>query len=120
MEVTKEQVDALQKEAEVAYQKLSLLKDAYYKAESEYIKKLNRFRELDHHLALIDGRLKKVPPGGERKVKKQPELTLEQLKTIAEKLGFDLTSVDEPEEENEEVVEAIMEEEEATKDEAQV
>lgn len=117
MEVTKEQVDILQKEAELAYQKLSLLKDAYFKAESDYIKKLSAFKNLDHRLALIDGRLKKIPPSSERKVKKQPELTLDQLKSIASKLGFDLTSVDEvgevEEEENEEIVEAIMEEEQA-------
>lgn len=104
MEVTKEQVELLRKEAEVSYQKYSLLRDAYTKAESDYFKKSRRFQNLDHELALIDGRLKKIPSSGERKEKKQPELTLDQLKAIAEKLGFDLTKVDEIVENREEEV----------------
>jgi hypothetical protein len=107
----KSTVDQAKKEAEEAYTKLALLKDAYFKAESDYIKKLSRFRNFDYELAQTDGRLKKIPAQGERKVKKQPELTLDQLKAIAENLGFDLTSINEPEEENEEVIEALVEEE---------
>jgi len=112
MEVTKEQVDVAQKEAELAYQKLSLLKDAYFKAETDYIRKSRCFQDLDHKLALIDGRLKKIAPSTTKKTQKQPQLTLDQLKAIAMKLGFDLTTIEEPEEEvDEETVNAIMEEE---------
>jgi hypothetical protein len=95
----KESVNQLQKEAEEAFVKLSLLKDAYYKAESDYLKKLSRFRNADYSLALIDGRLKKIPAQGERKEKKQPELTLDQIKGIAEKLGIQLTVTQEEVEE---------------------
>ena len=112
MEVTKEQVDVAQKEAELAYQKLSLLKDAYFKAETDYIRKSRCFQDLDHKLALTDGRLKKIAPSATKKTQKQPQLTLDQLKAIAMKLGFDLTTIEEPEEENEEIVEALMQEEE--------
>ena len=117
----KETVERAQKEAEEAYVKLSLLKDAYFKAESDYVKKSARFRNFDYELAQIDGRLKKVAPSGSKKTKKQPELTLDQLKSIAEKLGFNLNTIEEVEEEvDEEVIEAIMESEEAKVNEAQV
>ncbi len=96
MEVTKEQVDVARKDAEQAWTKFSLLKEAFSKAESDYVRKVNHFHNIDHELALIDGRLKKIPSSG------QPELTLDQLKSIAEKLGFDLTEVDETIEEREE------------------
>jgi hypothetical protein len=101
-------VDEARREASEAYTKMSLLKDAALKAEADYIKKLARFRNFDYELAQTDGRLKKLPPQGERKTKKQPELTLEQLRTIAEKLGFNLNTIEETEE-TEEVIEALME-----------
>ena len=107
----KSTVDQARKEAEEAYTKVSLLKDAYWKAEADYEKKVSRFRNFDYELAQTDGRLKKLPSQGERKVKKQPELTLDQLKDIATKLGFDLTTISEPEEDNEEAIQAMMEEE---------
>lgn len=95
----KETVERAQREAEDAYTKLALLKEAYFKAESDYIKKVSRFRNFDYELAQTDGRLKKLKPQGERKEKKQPELTLEQLKSIAAKLGFNLNNIEEVEEE---------------------
>ena len=104
----KSTVDIAQKEAEEAWLKLSILKDAYFKAEKDYLKKSSRFRNFDYELALTDGRLKKVAPSGERKVKKQPELTLEQIRTIAQNLGISINVEEEP---DEETVEAIMEEE---------
>jgi hypothetical protein len=104
--VDKLTVDKAREEAERSYVKFSLLKDAYIKAESDYIKKVDHFKNLDYKLALEDGRLKKVPPseGKERKTQKQPELTLDQLKAIAAKLGVNI-SIEEPEEESEEVQE---------------
>jgi len=111
----KETVERAQKEAEEAYTKLSLLKDAYFKAEADYVKKCARFRNFDYELAQIDGRLKKVTPSTAKKEKKQPELTLDQLKAIAQKLGFNLNNIEEPKEEvDEETIEAIMEEEGST------
>lgn len=103
-----ETVCKAKKEAEEAWTKVALLKDAYYKAEKDYMEKVTRFRALDYELALIDGRLKKLPPAGKetKKTQKQPELTLEQLKAIATKLGFNLNEVevvDEEEVEDEEV-----------------
>jgi hypothetical protein len=108
-QVDQETVDRSRKEAEEAYIKLSLLKDAFWKAESDYMRKVSRFRNFDYELAQTDGRLKKIPSSTQRKEKKQPELTLDQLKSIALKLGFDLTQVDEAEEQDEEITEAIME-----------
>lgn len=98
----KDLVCQAKKEAEVAWTKYSLLKDLYTKAENEYLEKRKRFEELDYQLALVDGRLKKLPPSGDgQKVKKQPELSLEQIKGIAEKLGVKLTIEEEPESEEE-------------------
>ena len=57
----KETVDQARKEADEAWTKFALLKDAYLKAESDYCKKQTKFRNFDYELALIDGRFKKVP-----------------------------------------------------------
>ena len=86
----KETVDRTRKEAEKAWTKMSLLKEVYFKAEAEYIKKLSRFRNFDYELALTDGRLKKIPAREKRGVKKQPELTMEQLRSVAATLGVTL------------------------------
>ncbi len=95
----KQTVDQARKEAEEAYVKFSLLRDAFIKAETNYFKKLRQFKDMDYVLALTDGRLKKIPTGEKgRETKKQPELTLDQLKSIAAKLGVNI-SVEEPEEE---------------------
>ena len=87
-------VSEARKVVEASFIKMSLLKDAFYKSEKDYIKKLEQFKTMDYELALKDGRFKKLPSQGERKEKKQPQLTLDQLKSIAEKLGFDLSSID--------------------------
>jgi len=94
--VTKEAVEQAKKEAGIAYQKYSLLKECYTKAEKDYFEKSQRFQSMDHELALTDGRLQKIPSAthGERKQTKKPELTLDQLKSIAEKLGFNLNEID--------------------------
>ena len=86
-DVSNEFVESLRKEAEIAYTKYLLLKDSANKAEKDYLKKSQRFRELDYQLALVDGRLKKVQPKVETKKKKMPELSLEQLREIAITLG---------------------------------
>jgi hypothetical protein len=110
-EVTKWQVDEARKIADKAYLTYSNLKTLYLEAEKDWIAKANKFKALDYQLAEIDGRLKKIPPSAERKTKKQPELTLEQLQAIAAKLGVSIT-VEEPEEDNEEVITSIMEDSE--------
>ena len=86
-DVSKEFVESLRGEAEIAYTKYLLLKDSANKAEKDYLKKSQRFRELDYQLALVDGRLKKVQPKVETKKKKIPQLSLEQLKEVAAILG---------------------------------
>jgi hypothetical protein len=108
-EVTKQQVDTAREEAEHAYTKYHLLKEAFLKAEKEYLDKVKKFKKLDYELAEIDGRLKKIPSASskERKMQKQPELSLDQLKAIAERLGFDLSAGEI--EDSEEVVEAVVE-----------
>lgn len=113
----KETVNQARVEAEQAHTKLNLLRECYNKALVEYNEKSELFRKLDYELALEDGRLIKLPSAtpGQRKMKKQPELSLDQLKAIATKLGFDLTEVDEVDEEeseeemDEESIKAIME-----------
>lgn len=114
MEITKAQVDIARSDAESAYTKYHLLKEAADKAEKIYLEKLNTFKDLDYKLALVDGRLKKLPPSGEgRKEKKQPELTLEQIQSIAANLGIKITieeedhEIEEMESEAEGIEEAI-------------
>ena len=99
----RETVDRTRREAEKAWTKLSILKDAYFKARADYIKKLSRFKNFDHELALTDGRLKKIPARGERKQKKQPELTMEQLRSIAATLGVNISAENEEPETEEEM-----------------
>ena len=94
--MTKETVDQARKEAELAYTKFALLKDAYLKAEADYLHKSRRFQNFDRELAEVDGRLKKIPPQGQRKEKKPPELTVDQLRKIAATLGINI-AVDEDE-----------------------
>jgi hypothetical protein len=114
MTVEKWQVDNAKKEAGDAYQTYSLLKEQFTKAEKEYFEKSQLFQKLDYQLALTDGRMTKVTSAkATQKVQKQPALTLEQLKTIAEKLGFSLTEVEKlakAEEVDEETIEMIMKE----------
>ena len=105
----KETVAKARKESEEAYLVYANLKSTYLQAESDWLKKSRRFKDFDYQLALTDGRLKQIPSGEERKQKKQPELSLDQLKAIAEKLGVNISV--ETEESNEEVISAIMEEE---------
>jgi len=108
-EITQRQVDAARKEAEEAYVTYANLKAQMNIAEADWLKKSRRFKNLDYQLAEIDGRLKKIASADkEKKPTKVPELTIDQLKSIADKLGFSIT-IEEPEEENEEVIAAIME-----------
>ena len=94
----KETVDKAKEMAGAAYKRLQCLKPLYEAAERDYAKKSQIFQDLDLELAQTDGRLKKIPPGGRRAPRGMPELTLEQLKDIAAKLGVNI-SVEEPEEE---------------------
>jgi phage terminase Nu1 subunit (DNA packaging protein) len=103
-------VNKARKEAEEAYLIYANLKETYHKAEQDWLKKSRRFKDFDYQLAQTDGRLKKISSNEkERKEKKLPELTLEQLQSIAEKLGVNIT-IDETEETNQEVND-LMEEE---------
>jgi hypothetical protein len=112
-EVTKQQVDEARKLSDEAYLTYSNLKALYQEAEQKWLKASQTFKKLDYKLAETDGRLKKLAPAGdkERKTQKQPELTLTQLQAIAAKLGVSIT-VEEPEEDNEEVIASIMEDSE--------
>jgi len=87
----RETVDRARREADNAFKRLQVLKPLYEAASRDYLKKSKVFRDLDYQLALEDGRLKKIPSLRERKEKKQPELTLEQLRTIAALVGVDIT-----------------------------
>ena len=96
--MTKETVDQARKEAGDAYSRLQKLKPLYEAAERDYLNKSRVFQDLDYQLALTDGRLKKIPSPSDKvtKEKKQPELTLDQLKSIAATLGVNIT-IEEPE-----------------------
>ena len=86
----KETVERAKKESDEAYLIYSNLKAQYQEAEKDWLKKSRRFQDFDYQLALTDGRFKKLPPAGECKQKKKPTLTLEQLQTIASKLGISI------------------------------
>lgn len=90
----KETVDGLRTETERLYTKYHLLKDLAEKAEKEYLKKSAEFKKADYKLAEEDGRLKKIPASGKKGKREPIELTLDQLKSIAEKLGIDLNSME--------------------------
>jgi|GEM_PF-1891605 len=113
MEITQDIVNKARKEAEEAYLVYANLKQQYLMAENDWLKKSRRFKNFDYQLAEVDGRLKRISSADgskERKQKKQPELTLDQLQTIAAKLGVNIT-IEEPEETDQETINAIMEEE---------
>jgi hypothetical protein len=95
----KDTVDKARADAERAYVTLSNLRELTARAETNYIKLSRRFQDYDRQLALTDGRYKVLPPQGEKKQQKRvPELTVEQILSIAQKLGVQLTT-EEPEEE---------------------
>lgn len=105
-EFTQEKVNELRKEAEEAYLIYANLKEQYLSAERDWLKKSRRFKDADYKKALVDGRLRKIPPSMRKEDKKVPELTLEQLQSIAARLGINIT-VDEPVMESEEVIESM-------------
>ncbi len=94
----KEEVDETKKEVQTFYNAYLIIKVAHDRAYDKWIKSRAKFESLDYQLALTDGRFKVVPSPEKRKEKKQPELTMEQIKEIAEKLGI-VISIEEPEEE---------------------
>ena len=104
----KETVDKAKKESDEAYLVYSNLKAQYQEAEKNWLKKSRRFQDFDYQLALTDGRFKKLPPAGECKQKKKPELSLDQIKTIAANLGINI-SVETDLSDND-AVDSIMEE----------
>jgi len=93
--MNQETVDRLEKEVGTAYKAFKIAEKVYREKELDYCKKSRRFMQADYELALTDGRLKKIPP----KVKKEPkpfEMSLNQIKAIADKLGINLT-IEQPE-----------------------
>ncbi len=89
----KETVNKAQVDAERAYVTLSNLRELTSRAEMKYIKLSRRFQDYDRQLALVDGRYKVLPPyEGKKKPKKAPELTIEQIMRIAQRLGVQLTT----------------------------
>jgi len=98
----KETVDAARREAGEAYIVFAEAMKVYEAASIDWLRKKGRFQELDHQLAMSDGRLKVVPPR-QRKDVKQPELTLGQIMSIASALNIKVTEEEEEEENAEEV-----------------
>jgi len=90
-EFSQEQVNELRKEAEKAYLIYANLKEQYLSAEKDWLKKSHRFRDADYKKALVDGRLRRIESVLRIKETKSPELSLEQIKTIANKLGINIT-----------------------------
>ena len=89
----KETVERVRKEAEQAYLELANLRGQVKIAEDKYFKLSKRFQDFDHQLALVDGRLKKIPEHT-KKEKKPAVLTLEQIQNIAEILGIKIEDED--------------------------
>lgn len=105
----KQLVYKAQKEAEDAWVHYRMMEDCTKKALSDYNAKLIVFRKLDKELAAEDGRLIKLPSAGEgkRKPQKPAELTLDQIKEIAKRLGVSV--VEDEEIINEELTELVEE-----------
>ena len=110
----KETVDRCRREAEESYQKLMIARSVFERAQEDYLKKSRRFRDYDYQLAKTDGRLKVLPPSERREKKNKPvELSIEQILRIAEKLGINLNSEPQPEEESTNDLDEQVEGEEA-------
>jgi hypothetical protein len=88
----KETVDCLRKESEEAYKVLVNAREVYKLAENTYQKKNDRYMKADYELALVDGRLKKLPAHipGMKGAPKPINLTLEQIRGIAKVLGVSI------------------------------
>jgi len=90
----KEIVAQAKREAEEAYSIYINIKKDYLSAESDWVKKLEKFKKLDYQLALTDGRFKRYSfkeyKQKEYKQKEPPNLTLEQIQGILSKLGINL------------------------------
>ena len=85
----RETVDRYRKDAEAAYRKMSESKIIFNIDEADWLEKSQRFRQADYDLALTDGRLKVLPEKGAHRQRqvKSSDLTLEQIKAVAAKLG---------------------------------
>lgn len=85
----KETVERVRREAEVAYVELANLRAQVKIAEDKYLKVSRRFQDFDRQLAMVDGRFKKVAPNKSAKKKAQTvELSVDQIREIAAKLGI--------------------------------
>ena len=114
----KETVDKARIDAERAYVTLSNLRELASRAETNYLKLSRKFQDYDRQLALVDGRYKVLPPQEKKKhQKKEPELTMEQLLRIAQKLGVQVTT-EEPEDTD--LSEELEEEDAATPEDSTV
>lgn len=100
----RETVDNARKELKDAYTKYEILKISFLEAEGEWMKKKKIFEKYDYELALEDGRRTILPPAGTKKTPAKPvELTLEQIKSIANTLGISIEEEKPEVEEDEEI-----------------
>ncbi len=84
----KETLDKARSERDEAYKVYSELKELYLEAEANWLMKKKVFEKYDYELALIDGRLKKLP--AKHKEEKPIVLTLDQIERIASALGVSI------------------------------
>lgn len=86
---TKDEVTNAQKDAEAAYLHMIAMKGFYEASYQVWMKKKNKFANLDRQLAETDGRLKVLPPKehSQKKPKKPIELSLDDIKALCERLG---------------------------------
>lgn len=110
--VTKDEVNSALNAAREAYMTYTSLRDQAEKAGAIYYEKSRVFQELDRQLAMVDGRFKKVETK-DKKLKKEYNFTMEQLKAIADILNVNLEGREEDdlrdEDENLEEKEASVE-----------
>ena len=99
----KETVDKVKEELKCAYTKYSLIKIKFLEAEAEWLKKKKVFERYDYELALIDGRTKIMPPAGQKKVPvtKPVELSLDQILSVAARLGVSIDEASIPDDKEE-------------------
>lgn len=77
----------LRAKAAIERKKLDHVRNLYYMIEGKYLKLKHEYENVDRELAMLDGRLKvQIGHSGE----KAPVLTLEQILSIAKKLGINI------------------------------
>ena len=88
----KETVERLKEETSNVYKEFKEAEAVYKEKQKIYFEKSQRFMQADHELAMEDGRYKKLPSKahGPTSRTKLDKLTMQQIYSLAKKLGVNL------------------------------